>query len=132
MQRRAIILALGAATSPMVARAQPAEKLRSSLRVGLAGYLTNFGSAQNAFLQRLAELGFVEGRNLSFNSELTFIPNLDAAYADMVKDGVDILLALGPEIGTEKRSSCCGGSGSGSVRSDGLRPFATRLCCKPC
>jgi putative tryptophan/tyrosine transport system substrate-binding protein len=97
MQRRAIILALGAATSPMVAHAQRADKLRSSLRVGLAGYLTNFSSAQNAFLQRLAELGFVEGRTLSFNSELTFIPNLDAAYADMVKDGVDILLALGPE-----------------------------------
>ncbi len=81
----------------MVAHAQSADKLRSSLRVGLAGYLTNFSSAQNAFVQRLAELGFVEGRNLSFNSELTFIPNLDAAYADMVKDGVDILLALGPE-----------------------------------
>ena len=94
MQRRAIILALGAATSPMVGHAQRADKLGSSLRVGLAGYLTNFSSAQNAFLQRLAELGFVEGRNLSFNSELTFLPNLDAAYADMVKDGVDILLAF--------------------------------------
>jgi putative tryptophan/tyrosine transport system substrate-binding protein len=109
MQRRAIILALGAATSPMVAHAQQADKLRSSLRVGLAGYLTNFSSAQNAFLQRLAELGFVEGRNLSFNSELTFLPNLDAAYADMVKDGVDILLALGPESALKSARRAAGG-----------------------
>jgi putative ABC transport system substrate-binding protein len=101
MKRRSIILALGAtaASWPTVAQAQQADKPHhSSLRVGLAGYYTNgMSSAQNALFQRLAKLGFVEGQNLSVNSGSLWIPNLDAAYADIIKDGADILLALGPE-----------------------------------
>jgi putative ABC transport system substrate-binding protein len=101
MQRRAIILALGATSAawPMVAHAQQADKpLRASLRIGLASYMATMNSTENAALfQRLAELGFVEGRNLSVNHEYSMFPNLDAAYADLIKGGADILLALGPE-----------------------------------
>jgi putative ABC transport system substrate-binding protein len=65
------------------------------LRIGLAYHLG--GPALDAFFQRLAELGFVEGRNLFVNQESSLFPDLDAAYADIVKGGADILVALGPE-----------------------------------
>lgn len=57
-------------------------------------------SAHTALLQRLAGLGFIEGRNLSIELEQIAISDtrlIDAAYADMVKRGADILLALGDE-----------------------------------
>jgi putative ABC transport system substrate-binding protein len=111
MKRRAIILGVGAtaAASPMVAHAQQADKSRrASLRVGLAGYITNMSSAQNALFQRLAELGFVEGQNLSVTREMSYLPNLDATFADLIKDGADILLAYEEQALKSARRAAAG------------------------
>ena len=94
MKRRTINFALGlaAAAWPPLARGQQSSK---PLRVGLVG-LTTFGS-EDAFIQRLGELGFVEGRNLSIVREVPFPEYLDASFAYLVKSGADILLAAGSE-----------------------------------
>jgi putative tryptophan/tyrosine transport system substrate-binding protein len=95
MKRRAINLALGLAAGawPVLARGQQSSKpLRSSLRVGLVAII-EISAAQDALIQRLAELGFVEGQNLSFDHENAFPEFLDAHYANIVKRGADILLA---------------------------------------
>jgi putative ABC transport system substrate-binding protein len=92
MKRRAINLALGlaAAAWPSLARGQQSGK---PLRVGLVDF-GRIGSAQeDAFIQRLGELGFVEGQNLSFDRDSAFPEFLDASYANIVKRGADILLA---------------------------------------
>lgn len=70
------------------------------LRVGAVS-LRPFGQANisGAFLQRLTELGYVQGRNLDF--KFVQVPNRDAyeaAYRDLVGSGVDILAAGGPEF----------------------------------
>jgi putative ABC transport system substrate-binding protein len=94
LKRRAINLALGlaAAAWPPLARGQQSSK---PLRVGLVGVET-FNS-ENAFIQRLGELGFVQGRNLSIDREVNFPEFLDASFASIVKRGTDILLAAGSE-----------------------------------
>ena len=100
MKRRAINLALGlAAAWPPLARGQQSGKpLRSSLRVGLVDR-GEMSAAHHLLAQRLGELGFVEGRNLSIETDYAFSGGeyLDAAYANIVKRGVDVLLALGSE-----------------------------------
>jgi putative ABC transport system substrate-binding protein len=76
---------------------QPARTLRSGLRLGMVDAGT-MSSALSAFLRRLSELGFVEGQNLSVDHEVSRImKHLDEAYAEVVKRGVDVLLALGDE-----------------------------------
>ena len=100
MKRRAIIAALGAtaAARPMVTHAQPANApRRSSLRLGVAYHISDVGTAVTALFERLRELGFVQGSNLVVDSQMSVIADLDSIYAEMVKDGADILLALGPE-----------------------------------
>ena len=94
MKRRTINFALGlaAAAWPPLARGQQSSK---PLRVGLVGVETF--SSENAFIQRLGELGFVQGRNLSIDREVYFPEFLDASFDSIVKRGTDILLALGPE-----------------------------------
>jgi putative tryptophan/tyrosine transport system substrate-binding protein len=99
MKRRTINLALGLATAwPPLARGQQSgQPLPSTLRLGLVdtGAMT---PAQDAFIQRLSELGFVSGRNLSIDHDVNWDDTLlDAAYADIVKRGTDILLAAGSE-----------------------------------
>lgn len=69
------------------------------LRVGAVS-LRPFGEANisDAFLTRLAELGYEQGRNFDF--KFIQAPNggaYEAAYRDLVASGVDILAAGGPE-----------------------------------
>ena len=94
MKRRTIHLALGlaAAAWPPLARGQQSSK---PLRVGKVD-LETF-SSEDAFIQRLGELGFVEGRNLFIVREVNFPEFLDASFAYLVKSGTDILLAAGSE-----------------------------------
>lgn len=102
-RRRTLVWALcgAAAAAPVFTYGQQSGKTSPLiLRVGLvdAGAMS---SAQEALFQRLAELGFVRGRNLSIEHDVTRVftneAYLDAAYAGIVKRGVDILLALGQE-----------------------------------
>ena len=98
MKRREFILALGGAAAPSLlwpraARAQPGERLR---RIGV---LTNLadndpeGRARNAaFLQGLAQLGWIEGRNLRVDYRWT------AGDAERGRKYAGELLALAPDV----------------------------------
>ncbi len=95
MNRRAFAaLIAGAAGWPLVAHAQPAERVRQRI-----GVLTNF--AENnpeaqwrhaAFLQRLQQLGWTEGRNLQVDYRWTL------ADAERSRRYADELVALAPDL----------------------------------
>jgi putative tryptophan/tyrosine transport system substrate-binding protein len=100
MRRRRFLTALGAVLlSPGVGLAQPAER---SYRVG---WLDSTGGRnepyQLAFVQRLGELGFAEGRNLviEFRTTQGRAERLPELAADLARQRCDVLLAPGTEPG---------------------------------
>ena len=65
MRRRQFITMLGSAAAwPLVARAQQQPKM---LRVGFVGMLPRESPLYANFLKRMAELGYQEGRNFTFD-----------------------------------------------------------------
>ena len=96
MKRREFILALGvaAATWPLAARAQQADRMR---RIGVL----QSGAADNpdvqvwlaAFLQRLLELGWSEGRNLRIEYRLGALGD-----AELTRKYAAELVALAPDV----------------------------------
>jgi len=70
------------------------------LRVGAASFRPlGVANVSVAFLARMAELGYVQGRNFAF--EFVHVPNPSAygdSYRELVARKVDILVAGGPEI----------------------------------
>jgi len=100
LSRRRFLTALGAIlTSPGVALAQSAER---TYRVG---WLDSTGGRnepyQLAFVKRLRELGFVEGRNLviEFRTTQGRGERLPELAADLARQRCDVLLAPGTEPG---------------------------------
>src|SRR5215471_1634184 len=97
MRRRDFIAALGGAAAwPVVARGQQPK----ILRVGTVAGNPKSAPQWVAFEQRMAELGYHEGQNFAF--EFIQAANIDdyaSGYRELVARKVDILLALGPEIG---------------------------------
>src|SRR5258705_13728264 len=104
MNRRAFISALGGAAAascvsccmswPLPARAQQS----GMLRVGTANVQARSAPQWAAFERRLAELGYVEGKNLAFDH--IQIPGTDAweaSYRDLVARKADIIVAAGAE-----------------------------------
>lgn len=95
-RRRFIALALAASLAPLAAAAQRAEKAR---RIGIlvptaATGLNNF----DVFFDGMRALGYVEGRNLLVERRFAdgrddLLPGL---AADLVKQGVEIIVAAGP------------------------------------
>jgi hypothetical protein len=63
--RRKLLAALGGATAawPLAARAQQPKMLR----LGFVGHSTPGGACLYQFLKRMAELGYQEGRNFTFD-----------------------------------------------------------------
>jgi ABC-type uncharacterized transport system substrate-binding protein len=96
MNRRAFIAGLGSAAAwSVVARGQQPKLLRVGTVAG------NATSAPQwvAFRQRMAELGYQEGKN--FVLEFIQAANIDdyaRGYRELVTRKVDVLVALGPEI----------------------------------
>jgi putative ABC transport system substrate-binding protein len=97
VKRREFIAVLGGAAAwPLVARAQQPKLLR----VGTVAGNSRSAPQWVAFEQRMAELGYHEGKNFAF--EFIQAANIDdyaTGYRELVARKVDILLALGPEIG---------------------------------
>ena len=98
MKRREFITLLGGAAAvwPLVARAQQPDRVR---RVGvLAGFTEAEGAPLvEAFRDRLKELGWTEGRNLSIDARFTsgdFKALTDSAGA-LVKANADVIFAQG-------------------------------------
>jgi putative ABC transport system substrate-binding protein len=98
MDRRTFVGALtgGFLAAPLAARGQ------SSTNVARVGYLT--GAARNAmpvstgsFIDRLRELGYVEGRNLFIDYRYADTEvRLRAHASDLVRDGVRVIYAQNP------------------------------------
>jgi len=89
----AVIAAL--LTSPLIAAARDAKMLR----VGAAALAPLKSPTRTAFLKRMTELGYEQGRNFTF--EFVRVKNRAAfgsAYRELVAREVDLLLACGQEI----------------------------------
>jgi putative tryptophan/tyrosine transport system substrate-binding protein len=95
VRRREFMALLGAAAAlPLAARAQQPKRLR----VGAASVQSRTAPIYVAFVKRMAELGYEEGKNFTF--EFVQAPNVagySAAFRDIADRGVDIMLATGPE-----------------------------------
>src|SRR5215472_2591851 len=97
MKRRKFITLLGGATVawPLAARAQSQPKM---LRVGFVGVQPRESPLYAAFLERMTELGYQQGRNFTF--EYIQTPNIDGyekGYRELAGRKVDVFLAVGNE-----------------------------------
>jgi putative ABC transport system substrate-binding protein len=97
MRRRQFITLLGGAAvaRSLAARAQQPRMLR----VGFVGIQPRAASIYVAFLKRMAELGYQEGRNFTFEYiQAPSIEGYEASYRALLTRRVDILLAAGNEL----------------------------------
>jgi putative tryptophan/tyrosine transport system substrate-binding protein len=97
MRRREFITLLGGAAAawPLAAQAQQ----REMLRVGVVSGQQRLASIYAAFLQRMTELGYQEGKNFAFEFlQAANIEDYAPGYRELVARKVDILVATGPEI----------------------------------
>ena len=96
MKRRDFITLLGGATAawPLAAHAQSPKMLR----VGYSGMMTREAPHYAAFEKRMAELGYQDGRNFTFEYIQTpGIEGYELTYRELAARDVDILLAAGNE-----------------------------------
>jgi putative tryptophan/tyrosine transport system substrate-binding protein len=98
MRRRQVITLLGVVAAsmawPLAARAQQP----TTLRVGFVGVQPRDSAIYNNFRRRMAELGYQEGRNFTFDYIQT--PNLEGYeknYRELAARKVDVFLAVGNE-----------------------------------
>ena len=108
MNRRAFISLLGGAAGswPSLGRAQPSGKLAT---IGFLGVGTEPGTRTwlAAFVQRLRELGWIEGRNVAIEyrwSEGRAEP-LAAIAAQFVQQKVDVIVTYGGAVTTLKQAA---------------------------
>jgi hypothetical protein len=93
IERRKFLATLGgaAASWPLVARAQQPPAI---LRVGLVSVQPRTTAVYVAFLQRMAELGYEEGKNFVF--DYTQVPNIEGyehGYQELAVRNVDVFFA---------------------------------------
>ena len=96
LRRRQFITLLcgAAAVCPFAARGQSPKMLR----VGYSGMLPREAPHYAAFEKRMAELGYQEGRNFSFEYiQAPSIEGYELTYRELAARNVDILLAAGNE-----------------------------------
>jgi putative tryptophan/tyrosine transport system substrate-binding protein len=93
--RRAFITLLGGAVAwPLTARAQQPKMLR----VGYSGILPREAPHYAAFEKRMAELGYQQGRNFTFEYiQAPSIEGYELTYRELAARKVDIMLAAGNE-----------------------------------
>ena len=95
MKRRTFIAALGSAAAwPMVARAQQLK----ILRIGYSGIMPRDAPHYAAFEKRMAEIGYQQGRNFTFEYiQAPSIEGYQQTYSELAARRVDIMLAGGNE-----------------------------------
>jgi putative tryptophan/tyrosine transport system substrate-binding protein len=97
MRRREFVTLLGGAAAawPLAARAQQQPKM---LRVGFVGIQPREAPLYTVFLKRMAELGYQEGRNFTFDYIQTpDIEGYEKNYRELAARKVDVFLAVGNE-----------------------------------
>ena len=89
MRRRTFITLLGGATAlPLAARAQQQPKM---LRVGFVGMQPRDAPHYANFLKRMAELGYQEGRNFTFDYIQTpKVESYEKNYRELAARKVDV------------------------------------------
>src|SRR3984957_5016707 len=106
MQRRKFIKLIGgaAAVSSFAARAQQGAKM---LRVGTASTQPRSSPLWKAFEQRMAELGYQDGRNYTFDYlNVPRAEEYEAGYRKLAARDVDIMVASGPDISLKSALAC--------------------------
>ena len=95
MRRRAFIAALGGAAAwPLAARGQQPKMLR----VGFSGIMSRDALHYAAFEKRMAEIGYQQGRNFTFEYiQAPSIEGYQRTYSELAARKVDIMLAAGNE-----------------------------------
>jgi len=95
VRRREFIAGLaGAAAWPLVARAQQLK----ILRVGYSGIMPRDAPHYAAFEKRMAEIGYQQGRNFTFEYiQAPSIEGYQQTYSELAARKVDIMLAAGNE-----------------------------------
>ena len=103
MRRREFISLLGstAAAWPPAAYAQQPAK---PLRVGTVAGTQKTSPQWVAFARRMAELGYQEGQNFSFDFlQAASAGEYEAGYRELAARGVDVIIAIGPEVALKPR-----------------------------
>src|SRR5215467_14293121 len=107
MRRRQFITLIGSAAAwPLTAQAQQ----HKMLRVGFVGMQPREAPHYKNFLKRMAELGYQEGRNFTFDYIQT--PNVEGYeknYRELAARKVDVFLAVGNEPALRAALSVAGG-----------------------
>src|SRR5215470_7033806 len=96
MKRREFITLVGGAAvaRPLAARAQQ----RKMLRVGFVGMQPRAASHYANFLKRMAEFGYEEGRNFTFDYIQTRdVKGYERNYRELAGHNIDVFLAVGSE-----------------------------------
>ena len=95
MHRRAFIAGLGGAVAwPVVAHGQ----LPKMLRVGYSGIMPRDAQHYAAFEKRMAEIGYQQGRNFTFEYiQAPSIEGYQQTYSELAARKVDVMLAAGNE-----------------------------------
>jgi len=96
MRRRDFIALIGGATAfPLAARAQQSV----TLRVGTANAQPRSAPQWVAFTRRMAEFGYVEGKNFTYDHvQVRDAETWESAYREVVARKPDIIIASGPEL----------------------------------
>src|SRR2546425_3697128 len=96
MKRREFLTLIGGAAAawPLAARAQLQPKM---LRVGFVGIQPREAPVYTNFLKRMAELGYQEGRNFTFDYIQTPDVERYERYRELAARKVDVFLAVGTE-----------------------------------
>jgi len=98
MRRRDTIAGLAALAVPSAIVRTGAAQVRKVLRVGVASMLKPTEKIYTGLVARMAELGYVEGRNFVFDFVSATSPaEYPARYAEIVARGANILFAGGSE-----------------------------------
>jgi len=96
MKRREFITLLGGAAAwPLAARAQQQPKM---LRIGFVGMQPRQSPLYANFLKRMAELGYQEDRNFTFDYiQTSNIEGYEKNYRELARRKADVFLAVGNE-----------------------------------
>ena len=108
MRRRDVIklFAAGAGAWPCAAYAQPSAKL-PTLGLMIPGSPATYGQRVAALVQRLQELGWVDGRTIAIKYQWVATQRFDDVAAEFVRSKVDIIFTSGtpPVVAAKKATS---------------------------